>query len=87
MPGISNPRGQNDSHLSHHDTSSFADDDAQNGSAAAAINGEHSSNGFITSPSRPETSAYIGTSLRTPARSFHHRSYHGALGMDPASIV
>ncbi|KAL2012925.1 hypothetical protein VTN00DRAFT_450 [Thermoascus crustaceus] len=82
MPGISNPRGQNDSHLSHRDTISFVDDDAQTGSTAAAINGEHSSNGFITSPSRPETSAYIGTSLRTPARSFYHRSYHGAL--DPA---
>ncbi|KAJ9314517.1 hypothetical protein DTO271D3_5255 [Paecilomyces variotii] len=85
--GVFTSRGRSDSRasaLSRHEQPSMAEEGAQNSSeAAVAVGGQANlPNNAASGSFRPETS-YTGTSLRTPARSFYHRSlFHGS--QDPA---
>ncbi|KAJ9379501.1 hypothetical protein DTO063F5_7093 [Paecilomyces variotii] len=85
--GVFTSRGRSDSRasaLSRHEQPSMAEEGAQNSSEAAVAVGDQANlpNNAASGSFRPETS-YTGTSLRTPARSFYHRSlFHGS--QDPA---
>ncbi|GAD95673.1 sulfate transporter family protein [Paecilomyces variotii No. 5] len=86
--GVFTSRGRSDSRasaLSRHEQPAMAEEGVQNGSEAAVPIGgptNPSYNNTASGSLRPET-PYTGTSLRTPARSFYHRSlFHGS--QDPA---
>ncbi|KAJ9270777.1 hypothetical protein DTO212C5_3274 [Paecilomyces variotii] len=85
--GVFTSRGRSDSRasaLSRHEQPSMAEEGAQNSSEAAVAVGDQANlpSNAASGSFRPETS-YTGTSLRTPARSFYHRSlFHGS--QDPA---
>ncbi|KAJ9292595.1 hypothetical protein DTO271G3_8664 [Paecilomyces variotii] len=85
--GVFTSRGRSDSRasaLSRHEQPSMAEEGAQNSSEAAVAVGDQANlpNNAASGSLRPESS-YTGTSLRTPARSFYHRSlFHGS--QDPA---
>ncbi|KAL1857346.1 hypothetical protein Plec18170_003468 [Paecilomyces lecythidis] len=87
--GVFTSRGRSDSRasaLSRHEQPAMAEEGVQDSSEAAVPIGGPTNpsynNNAASGSLRPETS-YTGSSLRTPARSFYHRSlFHGS--QDPA---
>jgi hypothetical protein len=80
-------RNRSDSVLSRPDNIIYEDDDGQDSSSRPIPTGENRpSNAVLSTLAKLESAPHYGGSVRTPSRSFYHRSFHGSFGAESSFI-